>query len=82
MKISLVFAPDTDLGFDPLDDAREPRSLGISIDSDKEDVILMHRRYGEQYEDGKRTDIYTSGIWENVSLEQVMAALDDIEELT
>jgi hypothetical protein len=81
VKISLVFEPDPDLGTDPLDEAKDLRSQGIFIDSDKEDVLLMHRRYGEQYEGGNRTDIYASGIWENLDIDQVSEALDRLQEL-
>ena len=81
MKVSLVFAPDPDLGHDPMDEAKEPRSLGVFIDSDKEDVLLVHRRYGDQFEDGIRTDIYSSGVWESVTIEQMEAAIAHIEEL-
>ena len=81
MKLAIVFEPDDSLGYDPLDDAKEARRLGIFIDSDKEDVILIHRRYGDQYEGGNRTDIYSSGIWENVTLDQMEAAIGHLEEL-
>lgn len=81
MKVSLVFDPDPDLGHDPMDGAKEHRRLGIFIDSDKEDVLLVHRRYGEQFEGGNRTDIYSSGIWENVTLDQVEGAIDYLEAL-
>ena len=81
MKMSIVFEPDPDLGHDPLDSAEEPRRLGIFIDSDKEDVILIHRRYGDQFEGGNRTDIYSSGIWENVTLDQMEDAIAHIEDL-
>ena len=79
MKVALVFDPDPDLGTDPLDDAQEPRALGIWIDTDKEDVLLLHRRYGEQFEEGNRTDIYSSGIWENLDIDRVSDALSAIE---
>lgn len=81
MKISLVFDPDPDLGHDPLDETKEPRSLGIFIDSDRDDVLLLHRRYGEQYEGGNRTDIWASGIWENVDIDRIEEAIAHIGEL-
>ena len=81
MKVAIVFEPDPDLGHDPLDETEEPRRLGIFIDSMTEDVLLMHRRYGEQFSDGYRTDIYASGIWENVTVEQVEQAMGIIEAL-
>jgi hypothetical protein len=81
VKIAIVFAPDPDLGPDPLDEAKEPRRLGIFIDSDSEDVILIHRKYGEQYDGGYRTELFSSGIWENVQLEQVIEAVEALGEL-
>lgn len=81
MRMALVFAPDESLGVDPLDDAKEARSLGVFIDTDREDVLLLHRRYGDQYEGGHRTDIYSSGIWESVTVEQVEAALFELRGL-
>lgn len=81
MKVSLVFAADPDLGPDPLDPANEDRALGIFIDSDKDDVLLLHRRYGDQYEGGNRTDIYSSGIWENLDPDDVADAIAQLSEL-
>jgi hypothetical protein len=79
VRVAIVFDPDPDLGHDPLDPAKEPRALGMFIDSDKDDVLLVHRRYGEQYEDGIRTDIYVSGVWENVDIDRFDEAIAHIE---
>lgn len=76
VKVSIVFEPDPDLGPDPEDEAQSPRRLGEFIDSDKTDVLLMWREYGEQFEDGNRTHIISTGVWENITADQ----MDDILE--
>ena len=81
MKISLVFEPDPSLGVDPLDDHAETRSLGLFIDTSEEDVLLLRRRFGEQYEDGSLTEIWASGVWENIGPEQITAVLDGLATL-
>lgn len=75
MKVAIVYEPDPDLGPDPLDEANKPRRLGEFIDSDKTDVLLMYREYGDEFEDGFRTHILPSGIWENLTSEQIEDAL-------
>jgi hypothetical protein len=79
VKVAVVFEPDPDLGHDPMDETKETRRLGVFIDSDKEDVLLVHRRYGEQFKEGIRTDIYASGVWENVDLDRFEDAIGHIE---
>ena len=83
MKVAVVFEPDPDLGTDPLDDADPPdqRSQGLFLDTDKLDVLLIYRTYGEQYDDGYRTHIFASGIWENVTIDQMSDAIDHITQL-
>lgn len=80
MKVAIVYEPDPDLGFDPLDEAKTPRRLGEWIDSEKTDVLLMYREYGDQFEDGYRTHIVPSGVWENLTAEQIEDALAAIND--
>jgi hypothetical protein len=79
VKIAVVFEPDPDLGVDPLDEAKQLRRQGLFIDSDKTDTLLVFREYGEEFEGGNRTHIFSSGIWENVDIGRFEAALDHIE---
>jgi hypothetical protein len=79
VKLAVVFEPDPDLGYDPLDKAKQPRRLGLFLDSATTDVLLVYREYGEAFEDGYRTHIFSSGIWENVDLERFEAAIGHIE---
>jgi hypothetical protein len=81
MKMAIVFDPDPQLGPDLLDPAKEDRRLGEFIDSSSSDVFLMVRRYGEQYEDGARTDIWSSGAWENVSSKTIKKVIRKLGEL-
>lgn len=81
MKLSLVFDPDPSLGHDPNDAYQRPYRLGEFFDSDKVDVILLVRQYDEQFEGGFETQVWTSGIWENVAPEQIEAAMDTLEAL-
>lgn len=83
MKVAVVFEPDPELGPDPKDGADPPdwRSQGVFLDGDHDDILLLWRRYGEQYDDGLRTEVVSSGIWENVTLEQIRDAVDHITEL-
>lgn len=71
MKVAIVFDPDPDLGTDPLDPHAMPRSQGMLLDSDKTDVLIVWREWGEQFEDGYRTHVIPSGIWENVTEEEI-----------
>lgn len=78
--MAIVFEPDPDLGADPLDEAGSPRRLGEFLDSEKTDVLIVYREIGEQFEGGSRTNILSSGIWENLTAEQIdeaLAAIDD-----
>lgn len=79
MKVAIVFEPDPDLGPDPLDEAKTPRRLGDFIDSEKTDVLLMYRQYSDELEDGYRTVILSSGVWENIdedAIEDALAAIN------
>jgi hypothetical protein len=80
MKVAVVFEPDPDLGSDPLDEAKQPRRLGEFLDSDRVDVLLIYREVGEQFEGGSRTNILSSGIWENLTVEQIDQALAPLFE--
>lgn len=70
MKVAIVFEPDLDLGTDPLDEHNTPRRLGEFLDSDRMDVLVAWREWGDQFEDGFRTHFVGSGIWENLTEEQ------------
>jgi hypothetical protein len=78
MKVSLVFDPDPDLGPDPLDEAKEPRSLGVFIDSRNSDVLILHRKFGDQYGDGVRTEVYASGVWEHLDMDGTLDRLLEV----
>lgn len=80
MKVAIVFEPDPDLGPDPFDEAGQPRRLGEFLDSDRTDILLIYREIGEQFEGGSRTHVIASGVWENLSEEQVDQALAWINE--
>lgn len=71
MKVAIVFEPDPDLGPDPLDEQGSVRRLGEFLDSDRLDIFVAWREIGDQFEDGSRTHFVGSGIWENLSGEQV-----------
>lgn len=71
MKVSIVFDPDPELGPDPLDEHGAERRLGEFLDSDRTDILVVWREIGEQFEDGARTHVIGSGIWENLSQEQI-----------
>jgi hypothetical protein len=83
VKVAVVFEPDADLGPDPGDHADPPdeRRIGLFLDGDHDDVLLLWRRYGEQYVDGFRTEVVSSGIWEHVTLDQIRDAIGHITEL-
>jgi hypothetical protein len=80
MKVAVVFEPDPDLGSDPLDEAKQPRRLGEFLDSEKVDVLLIYRDVGEQFDGGFRTHILSSGIWENLTRQQISEALAPLFE--
>lgn len=75
MKVAIVYEPDPDLGPDPLDEAKMPRRLGDFIDSEKTDVLVVWREYGDKFEDGFRTHVVPAGVWENVREEAIEDAL-------
>lgn len=81
MKLAIVFDPDPALGTDPLDHANKPLSQGVWIDAAKIDVLLIYREYDDAFEGGRRTHVIGSGIWQNVTLEQAKAAIDQLSEL-
>lgn len=79
MKVAIVYEPDLELGPDPLDEAKEPRRLGDFIDSEKTDVLVVWREFGDQFEDGSRTHLVPGGSWENLTegqLDQVVQWLN------
>lgn len=80
MKVSLVFDPDLTLGSDPNDPLHRPYRLGEFFDSDKVDTLLLVRRYGDEYPGGFETQVWCSGIWENVTSDQVDQAMATIGE--
>lgn len=73
--IAVVFAPA--LEPDPKDSAQMPRRLGELI-PDGSDFVLIWREWGEQFEDGKRTHVLSSGAWENITRDQITGALASI----
>jgi len=78
--VAIVYEPDPDLGPDPLDEAKQPRRLGELLDMDRQDVLVVWREYGDQFVDGVRTHIVSSGSWENITDEQrdqIIAWLDE-----
>lgn len=77
----IVYDPDPDLGPDPLDEAKRPRRIGEFLDLDRMDVIIIWREWDEAFVDGARTSMVTSGMWEHVSIETVMSALEIVEDL-
>lgn len=81
MKISVIFDPDSDFGPEEGDAGGPDRRLGMFIDADHEDVILIHREYHQRFAGGARTKIVGTGIWENVSLKAFEAALAELEKL-
>lgn len=81
MKIALVFDPDPELGPDPLDPHKRDRRIGEWFDSEKADVVLLIRQYSDEFEDGYETQVWSSGIWENVDGDQIEDVLQRLSEL-
>lgn len=76
----MVFEPDAGLGTDPLDEAKEPRRQGWAIDISREDFLLVHREWGEQFQNGSRMNIWSGGAWESLSLDGLMPMLSALDE--
>lgn len=70
MKVAIVFEPDPDLGFDPLDQHQSVRRQGEFLDSERLDIFIAWREVGDQFEGGSRTHFIGAGIWENLSESQ------------
>lgn len=81
MKVAVVFDPDPSLGYDPEDVHQRPRRLGEFWDTDNLDMLLLVRQYGDKFEDGSETQVFATGIWENVDLAAVREAVDRLSEL-
>lgn len=78
MNIAIVFDPDPGLGPDPLDHAEAPRSVGQFIPSGS-DAFVVWREWGDAFQGGYRDHVVGMGIWENLTSQQVGAALAAIE---
>ena len=81
MNLAVVFDPDPSLGTDPLDSKNQPRRLGEWWDSSKVDVFLVVREFGEQFDDGARTHVYSSGAWENIQSKAIKKILGKLGDL-
>jgi hypothetical protein len=80
--ISLVFEPDPALGSDPLDPASMPRRLGEVFDTATGiDAFLVVREYGERFQGGSRTHVWSSGAWENVQSKAIKKILGKLGAL-
>jgi hypothetical protein len=68
MQVVLVFEPDPTLAYaDAADMEQEVEPLRRAIYmGEGEDVLVVRRSYGEQYEDGVRTEVWAQGVYENV----------------
>jgi len=81
VKVAVVFDPSPEIGPDPDDPHKRDRRLGEFWDSDKLDMLLVVRQYGDEFEGGSETQVFASGIWENIDLERVEEAIDHLGEL-
>lgn len=78
MHITIVGAPIEGTS-DARDPAKQPLRLGWHIGGD-EDFIVIHREWGEQFQDGVRTHLWSGGIWHSMTVEDVVRALAVIED--
>jgi hypothetical protein len=77
VNIAIVFTPDPALGPDPNDAAANPRSLGHLID-EHTDALVIWREWGGGFEGGYRDHVVSQGIWEHLTSNQVIGALDAV----
>lgn len=76
--VAVVYAPQPELGPDPLDaTAHTPRRLGDVI-TEREDMLLVWREWGEQFDGGSRTHVVSTGAWANVTHDQIVTTLDTL----
>lgn len=82
MILTIVFEPDPSMGPDPSDDATppDPRRQGLVLDSNKDDLILIYRSYGDQYINGERTTVIGTGIWLHANLRQIGELIESLNE--
>ena len=76
--VTVVYAPQPELGPDPLDTtAQTSRRLGDVI-TEHEDMLLVWREWGEQFTDGSRTHVVSTGSWANITHDQIVDTLDTL----
>lgn len=78
MNIAIVFEPDTTTP-DPDDPSGEPLQRGAFVGSGT-DAFVVWREWGEQFTDGYRTHVMGTGIWENLTPDQIESALASLED--
>lgn len=78
MDVLVVYAPDPDLGPDPLDDKARPRRLGDRLPSGM-DKLIIWREWGVEFDGGSRTHVIGDGSWSHLTSDQIVDALSAIE---
>jgi hypothetical protein len=78
MRVIMLFQPDPE---EP-DPARGHPEGGQHYEflPEGDDIVVVWREWGEQFQDGKRTHIWGQGVWENLTDEQadwLIGAIDD-----
>lgn len=82
MKLAIVFDTDPELGSDPLDVHEQPRRLGEFYDTAEGiDTLVVVREYGDEFDGGARTVVFSSGAWENVGPKSIRKILKRLGEL-
>jgi len=72
--VTIVYDVDPDLGPDPNDPHAQSRRIGEVI-GDGADCFVVWRQWGDEYEGGFRDRVVGQGVWENLTEEQVDAAI-------
>jgi hypothetical protein len=82
MLMTLIYDPNPELGTDPLDPANTPRRQGEFFDTSTGiDAFLVIREYGEAFQGGSRTHVWSAGTWENVQSKAIKKILGKLGDL-
>lgn len=76
MKVLILFEPD-ETCVDPKDGALVGRKHYEMVQP-SQDAIVMWREYGDAFEGGYRTHIVGNGVFENVTIDNGLAALEEL----
>lgn len=83
MRIAILYGPDDSCGPDPLDNHNVPRRHYDFVPDDADAIVIWREVHGDpDTDDGVvTTHVVGSGVFENVTIPEALAALEEIGSL-